>query len=289
MIHYDNELNIRQAEVKDEPALKWLIERKSFVHRHLGWRPPYAWLGQQPFLFLEDLDGSLFSALAFPRDEDGVVWLRLFAVAPGFSVPTAWNKLWAAGLEWHREYCPDSPVTSLAIHPEMEKLLFTSGFKEINQVVSLVWDATTARWPEVQRGLVVEIMAPEDINRCHQIDQAAFMPIWRNTITQLQTAYQEAFYASVIKIEGILRGYQISTKNPQGGHLARLVVDPDFQKQGLGSKLLADLLNRFFEAGILDVSVNTQADNPESLDLYTKFGFVAFPETCPVYQYKVER
>jgi ribosomal protein S18 acetylase RimI-like enzyme len=132
-------------------------------------------------------------------------------------------------------------------------------------------------------------MEPDDISRCYQIDRAAFKPIWRNTVTQLQAAYQEASYASVIRVEGIVRGYQISTTNPQGGHLARLAVDPAFHKQGLGSQLLADLLNRFFEAGILDVSVNTQADNQASLDLYNRFGFVELPEIYPVFQYQVGR
>lgn len=286
MVQFGNEYTIRQAEIADEHDLRFLIQRKSFVHRHLGWRSPLAWLGKQPFYLLEETSQGLQAALAFPRDEDGIVWLRLFAVAPGCSLSLAWSKLWGAGLDWHQEYSPESPITSLAIQPEMEKILFSAGFKEINQVISLVWDVTTARWPEVQKDLDLRKMELEDISRCYQIDRAAFKPIWRNTVTQLQSAYQEAFYASVLRIEGIVRGYQISTTNPQGGHLARLAVDPAFHNQGLGSQLLADLLNRFFEVGILDVSVNTQADNLASLDLYNRFGFVDLPETYPVFQYQ---
>ncbi len=167
----------------------------------------------------------------------------------------------------------------------MENLLIASDFEEINQVISLVWDVTTARWPEVSQDFKLRRMGPDDISRCYQIDRKAFKPIWRNTVTQLQTAIQGAFYASVISVEGVVCGYQISTTNPQGGHLARLAVDPAFQQKGLGSKLLSDMLDRFFAAGILDVSVNTQMDNQPSLDLYRKFGFVELPETYPVFQY----
>jgi ribosomal protein S18 acetylase RimI-like enzyme len=176
-------------------------------------------------------------------------------------------------------------VNSLAYDPEMENLLIASDFEEINQVISLVWDVTTASWPDVSQDFELRRMVKEDISRCYQIDRKAFKPIWRNTVTQLLTAYQEAFHASVICVEGLVCGYQISTTNPQGGHLARLAVDPGYQKKGLGSKLLSDLLDRFFAAGILDVSVNTQADNQQSLDLYRKFGFVELPETYPVFQY----
>jgi ribosomal protein S18 acetylase RimI-like enzyme len=285
MVQLGKAFTVRQAEVDDEHNIRWLIERKSFIHRHLGWHSPLAWLGKQPFYLLEEKNQGVVAALAFPRDEDGVVWLRLFAVAPGCSVALAWRKLWRAGLEWHQEYVSESPITTLVFYPEMERLLLASDFKNINQVISLAWDATTARWPEVRQEFELRKMGPEDLSRCYQIDRRAFKPIWRNTITQLQTAYQQAFYASVIRVEGVICGYQISTTNPQGGHLARLVVDPDFQKRGLGSKLLSDLLDRFFTAGFLDVSVNTQADNQPSLDLYHKFGFVELPETHPVYQF----
>ncbi|RLC98523.1 MAG: hypothetical protein DRI46_11180 [Chloroflexi bacterium] len=286
MVQFGNEYTVRQAEIADELELRWLIQRKSFVHSHLDWQSPLAWLGKQPFYLLEEKNQGIQAVLAFPRDEDGTVWLRLFAVAPGCSLALAWSKLWKAGLDWHQEYSAESPITSLAIHPEMEKILFTAGFSEINRVISLVWDAATARWPEMRRDLDLRKMGPDDISRCYQIDRAAFKPIWRNTITQLQAAYREAFYASVIRADGIVRGYQISTTNPQGGHLARLAVDPAFHKQGLGGQLLADLLDKFFEAGILDVSVNTQADNLASLDLYNRFGFVELPETYPVFQYQ---
>jgi hypothetical protein len=111
----------------------------------------------------------------------------------------------------------------------MEKLLLTTGFKEINQVISLAWDVSTARWPEVKKDLALRKMEISDLKQCYLIDRVAFKPIWRNTFTQLQAAYQEAFYASVIEIDGAVRSYQISTTNPQGGHLARLAVIPDYQ------------------------------------------------------------
>jgi len=287
MVQTKKKFIVRQAETSDEGELRFLLQRKSFIYRHLGWRSPLNWLGKQPFYLLEEENQGVVAALAFPRDEDGSVWLRLFAVAPGCSISLAWKRLWQAGLAWHQEYASESPITSLATDPEMEKLLLTAGFKEINQVISLVWDVTNARWPEVSKDFDLRKLGPDDISRCYQIDRRAFKPIWRNTVSQLQTAYQEAFYASVISLDGIVRGYQISTTNPQGGHLARLAVEPDFQRQGLGSKLLSDLLDRFFAAGILDVSVNTQADNQLSLDLYHKFGFVELPETYAVYQYPI--
>ena len=123
MVQFGNEYTVRQAEIADEHDLRWLIQRKSFVHRHLGWRSPLAWLGKQPFYLLEETTQGLQATLAFPRDEDGIVWLRLFAVAPGCSLSLAWSKLWGAGLDWHQEYSPESPITS---EPSRSPQRFTS-------------------------------------------------------------------------------------------------------------------------------------------------------------------
>jgi ribosomal-protein-alanine N-acetyltransferase len=235
---------------------------------------------------MKSLEDKISPGIWFNFLTQGVLGLVL--MSGSISIASAWSKLWRGALAWHLEYAPESPISSLIIQSEMEKLLLTAGFKEINQVISLVWDVTTARWPDVKKDLALHKMNREDLNRCYQIDRDAFKPIWRNTITQLEIAFEQAFYASVIKVDGIVRAYQISTTNPQGGHLARLAVDPEFQQRGLGSRLLSDVLDRFFEIGVLDVSVNTQADNPLSLELYRKFGFRELPETYPVFQYSIE-
>ena len=128
-------------------------------------------------------------------------------------------------------------------------------------------------------------MLPEDFTRIHEIDLNAFDLIWRNSKSQLKTAHQEAFSARVIDREGLAAAYQISTTNPQGGHLARLAVDPDYQNQGLATRLMEDMLDSFQNHGIVEVTVNTQSNNKASLDLYQKFGFIRLEETYPVLQY----
>jgi ribosomal protein S18 acetylase RimI-like enzyme len=80
-------------------------------------------------------------------------------------------------------------------------------------------------------------------------------------------------------------GYQISTRNPKAGHLARLAVDPIYQNQGIGSALLGDVLDRFQRQGLLQVTVNTQSENQASIELYQKLGFQQLEDIYPVYQY----
>ena len=227
------------------------------------------------------------AALACPPDEDQISWLRLFAVRPGFQVDDAWNRLWPAVNSSLKDNFPGLLINSLVMNSKMGRILSRAGFKEVYKVVVLVWEVIQAKWPESRSDLEIREMVPEDIQRIYEIDLEAFSLIWRNSMSQQRAAYQEAFSATVIEEDGKVVAYQISTTNPSGGHLARLAVDPDYQKQGLATGLLDDLLATFQDQGIIEVTVNTQSENKASIELYKKFGFQILEETYPVLQYQV--
>ncbi len=284
MILNDSDLTVRPADTGDLAALTKLIQRKSFVHHHLGWGSPLDWLGFQPFLVLEE-KSNILAALACPPDEDGITWLRLFATAPGFSTFRAWNELWPHAKRTLKSFKNVKTVNSLVIRPEMEVLLKKAGFLEIYQVVVLVWDISRASWPQLNKNITIRLMEQDDLKRIYEVDQIAFDKIWRNSLSQLEAAFGEAFSATVIEVDGIVGGYQISIATSQGGHLARLAVNPEYQSRGIGTSLVADLLDRFQDQGIVEVSVNTQSVNQSSLDLYRKFGFRLLDDRYSVRQY----
>jgi ribosomal protein S18 acetylase RimI-like enzyme len=64
-------------------------------------------------------------------------------------------------------------------------------------------------------------------------------------------------------------------------------VRKEAQGKGVGSALLGDLFRRLRWQGMDYISVNTQADNYASLQLYQKFGFTRTGEQYPVYTYEV--
>ena len=229
----------------------------------------------------------ILAALACPEHEAGMSWLQLFAAAPGIPLKRAWNALWPEALQILRKSHQNYQINALLIQPEIDELLIDAGFVLIDQVVVLAWDYDHSRWPEIPPGLSVRELKMADLEQVCLIDRLAFERIWRNNLSQLETACQEAFSAAVIEFEGQVQAYQISTLNPQGGHLARLAVNPAFQSRGLGRALVADLLDRFQDRGILNITVNTQYQNRASLELYNKFGFSLLEERYPVRQFSI--
>lgn len=287
MDYFGRDPILRQADQADDFQLRRLLQRKSFVHRHLDWHPPLYWLGKQPFYLQELEEGGLLSALACPPDSSGLIWIRLFATAPGYPPQRAWKGLWPEVRTWLRKHQPGAEIHSLAVNQELVAILRKADFQQISQVVSLVWDVNTARWPKTRKDVVIRRMTPADLPRVAEIDRDAFQPLWRNTLDELQSALSVSFYATVGLIADQIMGYQISTANPQGGHLARLAVDPAYQGEGIAIKILDDLLESATQRGMVEVSVNTQRENQRSLALYQKFGFSLSEEAYPVLSYRV--
>ena len=118
-----------------------------------------------------------------------------------------------------------------------------------------------------------------------QLDLDAFGSFWHNSCESLKRAYAQAVYASVAVDDSGVIGYQLSTGNPFGAHLARIGVRPEAQGRGIGAALVSDLVHRLDTNHLARLSVNTQADNAASLSLYKKLGFTQTGEHFPVLVY----
>ena len=142
----------------------------------------------------------------------------------------------------------------------------------------------TAGPPE---GISLRLMLPSDLPAVAEVDAAAFEPAWQNSLEALNRAFPQALLATVAETAQGLVGYQISTRNPFGAHLARLAVRPDVQRRGVGQALVEDLIRQLAGHGISRLTVNTQSDNRTSLSLYARTGFSETGERYPVYEYPI--
>jgi ribosomal protein S18 acetylase RimI-like enzyme len=131
-------------------------------------------------------------------------------------------------------------------------------------------------------------MLPGDFEAVAEVDASAFEPLWQNSLEALSRAYAQRAYATVAETSQRLVGYQISTSNPIGAHLARLAVRPETQRTGVGIALVRDLLLQFQHRGRPHITVNTQSDNLSSQALYERLGFVRTGEQFPVFVYPVQ-
>jgi ribosomal-protein-alanine N-acetyltransferase len=277
---------IRDARPEDRQQLANLIHFEIHVHRHLDWRTPLEWIGSPPYVVLEQ-HKSLLAALACPPDPRQVAWIRLFAAAHALSVERAWDLLWAETLEQFKALEEVRWAAALALWPWFVDLLEKRGFVEENRVVMLNWDNVEITPLRFSPELVIRPMNLDDIPLVEAVDATAFSQIWQNSQRGLSLAYRQAAVATVAELAGQMVGYQISTATPVGGHLARLAVLPGYQGQGIGLALVQDMLLQFRRRSAQRITVNTQKDNPASLQLYQKVGFYRTGEEYPLFVYRL--
>lgn len=278
--------SVRPAVRADQPQIANLLYFEEHVHRHLDWRGPLDWLGA-PHYWVFEQRGQILAALACPQDPPGIAWIRLFAHASPLTASAAWSPLWEAV---RAEIVTASAcAAAIALQPWFESLLIGSQFQTPQRIVLLEWKDRPAPDVRIPPGIAIRRMQIADLPHVAETDSASFTPLWRNSLAAFQRAYSQAILASVAEDQqGLIVGYQLSTGNPFGAHLARLAVRPEAQGQGVGEALVGDLIYKLRQRGPARLTVNTQDDNKASLSLYEKIGFVRTGETFPVLTFRAE-
>jgi ribosomal protein S18 acetylase RimI-like enzyme len=278
------QLALRPALQSDHSAIANLMYFEPHVHRHLDWRGPLEWLGAPEYWVLEQGD-SIIAALACPPDPEGVAWLRFFSHASSVSAETAWNLLWQNAASILRSQ--NLLVGAITVSDWFNTLLSESGFLKTQQIVVLEHDDAEFQQLPIPANLILRPMTEHDLPVVAEVDKAGFALLWRNSQQALHAGFNQAGFATVAQLNGEIIGYQISTRNAFGVHLARLAVLPRLQGRGIGYLLVQDLLIQSRRSGLYRLTVNTQNDNRVSLALYKRIGFEITGERYSVYTYQL--
>jgi ribosomal-protein-alanine N-acetyltransferase len=234
---------------------------------------------------LED-ERRITAALACPQDPPGIAWLRLFVHASHLSGPEAWSPLWEA-------VCAEiqsqggATIGVISLYGWLQNILRENNFQLIQNIIMLEWLNRPVELSPMPVGVTIRGMTVDDLAQTVETDASAFAPLWRNSHVALQKALPQALFATVAEKDGQIIGYQLSTPNPLGAHIARLAVRKEAQGEGIGRALLTDLFIQMRKRGLGRLTVNTQDDNITSLALYQKTGFMRTGEQFPVFVYEL--
>ena len=193
---------------------------------------------------------------------------------------------------WERvrvELVPSGQFVAAAIVLQewLQDLLLSSGFASRQSIVMLERDGGTPAEMAFSPEISMRAMMPFDLPAVAEVDSSAFELLWRNELPLLVRAYPQAVWATVAEMDGQVIGYQLSTRNMLGVHLARLAVRPALQGNGLGYAMVANLIQQAGRHGLSHLTVNTQSDNAASLALYQRMGFRETGERYPVFQLQI--
>jgi GNAT superfamily N-acetyltransferase len=268
MMTDENELNIRTVINSDRSRVANLIHFGTYVHQHLDWRSPLEWIGRQPYLGIENSEGFM-ATLACPQEIPEITWIRLFAVRSNNKVDKVWRALWDAACD-ELSQKGKIQIAALSMQNWFTDILEKSKFIHTDNVIVLKYEKNTVIQLPYLKSIVIRHMLPEDFPFVLGIDGSAFKAEWRNSLEEMELAYQLSSYATIAEMNHDIVGYQYSTSSGMGGHLARLAVRDNMQGQGIGYSLVHDVVRHFRQQGVMNLSVNTQQSNIASLGLYSK-------------------
>ena len=276
-----NQNAISHAAKSDYEPLANFLNQNPCVHRHLDWFSPLDWLGQQPFL-IEKIGENIQAVFCAVPENRQIAWMRVFGITKTQSLTPTWDKMLSKAIRVLQKN-KIRALASLSLHSWYRKLLERSGFDHSQDIVVLEWQGALPDQSRLNSSIEIREMLITDLTDVDEIDRLAFRPLWQNAPVGLAKAFNQPGISTVAIKDGCIVGYQISTAMTIYGHLARLAVHPDCQREGIAFTLVYDLLKRFEKRGFLRVTVNTQSDNIASLRLYDKFAFQATGEKIPVF------
>ena len=282
-ISIKQELTLRPLDQQDHSRLVAFLQGDTRIHRHLDWRPPIDWLGTHPFWSLEK-GGKMQSVIAIPDDPPGIFWVRLFAYREGLDASPLWKTLFEKA--WEEIQNQETHIIgALAYEKWFGQLLKANGWVEYQRVVLLKFSGRAREPLNLSGDYLLRPMFTTDLLKVVEIDQICFEPLWQQSPDATRRAYEQSSYTTVVEFHNEVIGYQFSTTASFNAHLARLAVLPEHRGKQIGSTLVQDMLYRFNQPLIKEITVNTQQDNENSQKLYLRLEFEKTGDSFPIFVY----
>lgn len=291
----NNQPEIRAATKSDLAGVMDLLQATPYRHVHVDWYLPGEWIGSPGFVVQTKREGQtavsskLFGAkdkiqacFAATADPLPAAWVRVTAVSPELDPKETLRQLMPPVMA----YLQSINVTEmgwLSVETWPNEWIAELGFDQQNEIITYRKEDVELPPTTAREDILIRPVEPNDFDRLAAIEEAAYTPLWRHSTHALKMAYSQRFSFDVVIYKNVVVGFQLSVRGQQSVHLARLTIDPAYQKKGIGSALLAHTLAGYHNRGMVVASLNTQKDNIASQFLYRKFGFISTQDIFPVW------
>lgn len=127
--------------------------------------------------------------------------------------------------------------------------------------------------------------AANDLVALIKIETDAFEPCWRYNADAFVDIAKTHPYFMVAVCDQQVIGYQFNMVDGESGYLIRIAVASSHYGRGIGTRLLAEAVRYFQEAGTDRILLNTTEGNKQAHRLYEQFGFIRLAQKGFVLRY----
>ena len=133
-------------------------------------------------------------------------------------------------------------------------------------------------------------MVQEDADGVARVE-AACMPVpWSRQSFWEEASHTDAYYliARDVDRDNLIVAYAGCWVLANEGHITNVSVDPDYQGQGLGRRLMNELTSRVKALGVDSMTLEVRPSNTVAINLYTSLGFRSVGQRPKYYTNPVE-
>ena len=118
-------------------------------------------------------------------------------------------------------------------------------------------------------------MVPEDADGVARVEKACMPVPWSRESFWQEAANTDAYYLLGIDTDkdNLIMAYAGCWVLGNEGHITNVAVDPDYQGQGMGRKLMEKLVEAVKPLGVDSMTLEVRPSNTRALALYEKLGF----------------
>lgn len=133
-------------------------------------------------------------------------------------------------------------------------------------------------------------MVQEDADGVARVE-ADCMPVpWSRQSFWEEASHTDAYYliARDVDRDNLIVAYAGCWVLANEGHITNVAVDPDYQGQGLGRRLMNELTSRVKALGVDSMTLEVRPSNTVAINLYTSLGFRSVGQRPKYYTNPVE-
>lgn len=122
--------------------------------------------------------------------------------------------------------------------------------------------------------IIVKSMSLEHLDDIMILENLCFKIPWsKNSFIQELTQNNSAIYLVAVDTERAV-GYGGMWKVLDEGQITNIAVHPEYQRKGIGSSILEEMINAAKDSKIQNMTLEVRESNRAAKALYKKFGFV---------------